>query len=238
MKKQLTVCLLALLPMLSFAHSADSSSGFHPQLNAYLEYGYNYTWRSYGDLEVQAQLPINPYFEMDAVAHLSTANLYTLSADLRPKFPLPYGNMYVETKLIYRAVVRNRIHNMSSALSIGYKCDYVRFQLGAYIIMFGEFNRDWHSNTEVFIEAPSMIYALEAWVRPQTSVWNLNLRISNYNDYSIERVWQPLFAIGGRYDINNHLKMLAEVELKPTGMFHLDASFYGITARVGVGYKF
>ena len=238
MKKQITLLLFSLLPLLSVAKTTDTTSEFHPQLNVWLEYGYNYTWRNYGNLELQAQLPLNPYFEMDAAAHLSTANVYSISADFRPKFPLPYGHLYLETKLVYRAVARNQIHNMSSAFSFGYRCDYVRFQLGAYLIMFGEFNRDFHGNTEVFIESPSITYALEAWVRPQTSVWNMNLRISNYNDYSIERAWQPLFAIGGRYDINQHLKVLAEVECKPTGMFHLNASFYGITARVGVGYKF
>ncbi len=228
----------AILPFIVMAEEAEQEFKFRPQINAFVEYGYNYTWRNYGNLEVKALMPVNKHFEVDAVAHFSTANVYSLGADFRPVFPLPTGDLYLETKLAYRAIVRNRMQNLSAAFSVGYRMDYVRFQLGAYSIMFAEFNRNWHGDTEVFIEAPSMLYALEVWVRPQTSIWNINLRVSNYNDYSIERVWQPLFALGGRYDFNRHLKLLAEVECKPTGMFHLDASFYGITARVGVGYKF
>lgn len=217
---------------------AENISGFKPRLNGFIEYGYNYTWRSYCNIEASANLPFNPYFDMDAVLHYSTADLYTLGADLRPKFPLPVGELYLETKMIYRAITRNQMQNLSAALSLGYRHDHVRVQLGAYSIMLAEFDRNWHGNTEVFIEAPSLLYAIEVWVRPQANPWNINLRVSNYNDYSIERVWQPLFALGGRYDINEHVRVLAEAECKPTGMFHLDASFYGITARVGASYKF
>lgn len=235
--RKLLFAFLTILPLALHAEEADNNI-FRPQVNVFAEYGYNYTWRHYADLGLQALMPINKHFELDAIAHFSTANIYTVGADFRPLFPLTVGDLYLETKLSYRAIVRNQIQNLSGAFSIGYRMDYVRVQLGAYSIMFAEFNRDWHGNSEVFIEAPSLLYALEVWVRPQSSIWNINLKVSNYNDYSIERLWQPLFAIGARYDFNQHLKLLTEIECKPTGMFHLDASFYGITGRIGVGYKF
>ena len=229
--------IVSALWLLSLSINAQNYS-FKPQICAFLEYGYNYTWAHYGNAELQVNLPVNPYFEANAMTHLSTANVYSFAANARPQFPLSVGKIYLETKFTYRAIVRNQMQDLSAAFSIGYQMDYVRFQIGTYSKMFAEFNRNLHSNTEIFIEAPSLLYALEIWVRPQDNPRNINLRIANYNDYSIERMWQPLFALGGKYSLNNNLAIIAEAELKPTGMFHLDASFYGITTRAGIAYQF
>ena len=36
------------------------------------EYSYNNTWGHHGNLDIQALMPFNPYFEMEAKAQLST----------------------------------------------------------------------------------------------------------------------------------------------------------------------
>lgn len=62
--------------------------------------------------------------------------------------------------------------------------------------------------------------------------------ISNVDDYQMERMWQPLFMVGAWYDVTNNWRLNFGVQCKPTGMFHLDATFYGATARAGFTYRF
>lgn len=207
------------------------------ELRAFATYGYNYTWEHYGNFDFLVRVPLNRHFELDAAAELSTANLYTLSADARPLFPLTVGELYIDTRLLYRAVVRNRMHELSASLGLGYRMDYVDVQLGVYTRSMFEFNRDWHSEDEIVTEPFGFLYSIEVFVRPQSSNWNLSFRISDTDDFQIERMWQPLFMIGGRYSPTERLSVLMQAQCKPTGMFHLNASFYGAQFRAGISYK-
>ncbi len=207
-------------------------------LTAYADYGYNYTWENYGGASLVAYLPINPYFEAEVGARLLSSNVHTFQADIRPVFPLPVGALYLSTHVIYTASFRNRIQDVAASIGIGYRMDYVNVQFGLQTRMIDSFGRTPHATDHIIYEAPHLLYGVEAFVRPQTSVWNLSLRMANYDDFQIERMWQPLFRIGGRYDIDNHWRVLADVTCKPTGMFHLNASFYGLQARAGFSYRF
>lgn len=207
------------------------------ELRAYALYGYNLTWQHYGALDLWARVPINPHFELDAATRVATANVYSLSVDARPLFALPVGEMYIDTRLRYQAIVRNRIHEAAAALSLGYRMDYVDVEIGMFTRLMSAFHREWHSEEEILTEPIDMLYSLEVFVRPQSSRWNLSLRISDFDDYQIERMWQPLFMLGGRYSPTERLSVLLQAQCKPTGMFHLNAAFYGATIRAGVSYK-
>ena len=207
------------------------------ELRAFGMYGYNYTWGHYGGVDLSACVPINQHFELSAAVEASSANLYTIVADARPLFPLSVGALYLDTRVQYKAVVRNRMHEALGAFALGYRMDYVDVELGMYSRLMSEFGRDWHSEDEILVEPLGFLYSIEVFVRPQTSRWNLSLRFSDCDDYQVERLWQPLFMLGGKFSPTEKLSVLAQVQIKPTGMFHLDASFYGATARVGVSYK-
>ena len=94
------------------------------------EYSYNKTWGHHGNLDVQSLLPFNDYFEMEAKVQLSSANVYSGALQFRPKFELPVGEMFIETDLYYRAVVRNQLGDLTAALGVGYRMDYVSVTLG------------------------------------------------------------------------------------------------------------
>ena len=205
------------------------------RLGANIGYGYNYTWNHYAWVDIAASLPINTYFEMDALAQLNIANIYTVSLDMRPKFPVNVGEIFLETKLLYRAVVRNRIHDFTGGFSFGYRMDYISLQLGIAGRLIEDMDVDWHTESSIAFE-PTVLYGVEVFVRPQANPWNLSFAIANYDNYQMERFFQPLFMINSRVDLNNYIRLNMGVECKPTGMFHLDASFYGIHAFVGLAF--
>ena len=237
MKKTL---LFLLLSALSAALSA-ANPGFGERkysLSGMVEYSYNKTWGHHANFDIQSLMPINPHFEMEARLQFSTANVYSGALQIRPKFELPVGELFLETDVYYRAIARNRIGDITAALGVGYRMDYVSITLGVFSRVIDDWNRSWYNEESFVVEPFNLLYRLEVFCRPQNNNWNLSFMFSNIDDYQMERMWQPLFGIGAWYDINEHWRLNFMAQCKPTGMFHLDATFYGATGRVGFTYRF
>ena len=207
-------------------------------LTGMVEYSYNTTWGHHANFDIQSLMPINAHFEMEAKLQFSTANVYTGVVQLRPKFELPVGELFVETDVMYKAVARNRMGDITAALGVGYRMDYVSITLGVFSRVIDDWDRSWHSEENFVVEPFNLLYRIEAFCRPQNNNWNLSFLFSNVDAYQMERMWQPLFGIGAWYDINEHCRLNFSAQCKPTGMFHLDATFYGATGRVGFTYRF
>ncbi len=207
-------------------------------ISGMVEYSYNTTWSHHGNFDIQALMPINPHFEMEAKLQLSTANVYTGALQLRPKFELPVGELFIETDMMYKAVMRNRMGDITALIGVGYRMDYVSFTIGSFTRIVDDYDRDWHQMDNYVVEPFNLMYRLEVFCRPQTNNWNLSFLFSNMDDYQMERMWQPIFAIGAYYDVTEHWRINMGVQCKPTGMFHLDATFYGATCRAGFSYRF
>ena len=202
------------------------------------EYSYNKTWGHHGNFDIQSLMPINQHFEMEAKLQFSTANVYTGTLQLRPKFELPVGEMFIETDLMVKAVARNRLSDLTAALGVGYRMDYVSVTLGVFSRIMSDWDRSWYSNESYVAEPFNLLYRLEVFCRPQNNPWNLSFMFSNVDDYQMERMWQPLFSVGAWYDVTDNWRIVAFAQCKPTGMFHLDATFYGATLRAGFSYRF
>ena len=203
-----------------------------------VEYSYNTIWFHHANFDVQALMPINPHFEMEAKLQFSTANVYTGGLQLRPKFELPVGELFVETDIMYRAIARNRMGDLTAGLGLGYRMDYVSVTLGVFSRVLDNWDRSWYNDETYIVEPFNIMYRIEVFCRPQTSPWNLSFMFSNVDDYQMERMWQPLFSVGAWYDVTNNWRLNFAAQCKPTGMFHLDATFYGAMFRTGFTYRF
>ena len=233
-------CLTALAVILALPIYA-ANPGFGDRrysVSGLAEYSYNKTWSHHANFDVQALLPFNPYFEMETKLQFSTANVYTGVVQLRPKFEMPVGEIFVETDILYKAVARNRISDITAALGLGYRMDYVSVTLGLFSRVISDWNRSWYTEDAYVAEPFNLLYRLEVFCRPQNNPWNLSFMFSNVDDYQMERMWQPLFSLGAWYDFNDHCRLNLATQCKPTGMFHLDATFYGATFRAGFTYRF
>ena len=70
-------------------------------------YGHNLSYGSMANFDIDAYMPINPYFDMQANLRMSTANYHSVGVQLRPKFALPKGEMYLEDRVMARFVARD-----------------------------------------------------------------------------------------------------------------------------------
>jgi len=230
--------LFAFVPMCLWAAAKPGFGERKYSITGMAEYSYNTTWGHHGNFDIQALMPINPHFEMEAKLQFSTANVYTGGLQIRPKFELPAGELFIETDVMYRAIARNRVGDITASLGIGYRMDYISITLGVFSRVLNDWDRSWYSDESFVVEPFNLLYRVEVFCRPQNNNWNLSFLISNVDDYQMERMWQPLFAVGAWYDITDHWRLNFGAQCKPTGMFHLDATFYGATFRTGFSYRF
>lgn len=237
MKKSLTL-FFCILPLVAFSAGNPGFGERRYSVTGMMEYSYNTVWGHHANFDVQALMPVNPYFEMEAKLQFSTANVYTGALQLRPKFELPVGELFVETDVLCRAVARNRVTDLTAALGVGYRMDYVSVTLGVFGRLITNWDRSWYTDENNLVEPFNMLYRLEVFCRPQTNPWNLSFLFSNVDDYQMERMWQPLFGVGAWYDATDHWRINLSAQCKPTGMFHLNATFYGATVRAGFSYRF
>ncbi len=210
------------------------------QYSVRLNIGYlhNTTYGSHAGFDIGAFMPIHQHFEMQADVRLTTANTYAFGVQVRPKFFVPVGEIFLEGRILSGLYHRDGFNDFTQAIGIGYRMDYVSVQLGMSTRIIMNHPYDWHDGSNIIVEPFNLCYRVEAFVRPQTSPWNISLCISNMTDYQIERVWQPIFMANGRYDIDSHWQVNLSALCKPTGMFHLNAKYYAAEVRAGFAYNF
>ena len=201
-------------------------------------YGHNLTYGSMANFDIDAFMPINQHFEMQANVRTSTANYHRIGVQLRPKFALPKGELYLEDRLMARLIARDEVNEFLHAISLGYRMQYVDVQVGLInrVIMPLPYERN--TLDKYIVEPFQLLYRLECFVRPVTSPWNIAIAISNADDYMIERPWTPMLYLGGWYDIDSHWRLRLSGKYKNAGMFHMNAHYYAAEVRVGGEYRF
>ena len=234
MKKRIIITFVGVLAL--FSNPLCASEQYSISLD--MGYGHNLTYGSFANFDLGAYMPLNTHFEMQANVRMSTANTYAVGVQMRPKFALPVGEMYIEDRLLTNFIRRDKSLDFVHALSVGYRMQYVNVQLGMTNRVMLPPTYELRSGDTFVCEPFDLLYRLEVYVRPATSVWNLSLALANVDEYQIERMWQPMFYLGGWYDIDEHWRISLNGKLKLAGMFHLNAHYYASEVRVGAEYKF
>lgn len=207
-------------------------------VSLHIGYGNNLTYGSMANFDIGAYMPIHQHFDMQANLRFSTADTYVIGVQLRPKFTLPVGQLYLEDRILTNIVARDSYNDFVHSLSVGYMMQYVNVQIGVFTRVIIPLPYEYRTGDEMILEPFNVLYKVEAFVRPKTSPWNISLCIANIDQYQMERVWQPMFYLGGWYDINEHWRVRLSGKLKLAGMFHLNAHYYASEIRVGAEYKF
>ena len=229
------LCSLLLAPA-AMAQVQPSDSQYAVSLH--VGYAHNLTYGSYANFDIDAYMPINPYFEMQANVRTSTANVHTLGVQLRPKFELPKGELYLEDRLMARFIARDQVNEFLHAISLGYRMQYVNVEFGLINRVMMPLPYERNTLNKFIVEPFQLLYRVEGFVRPMTSPWNIAIAISNADNYMIERPWTPMLYLGGWYDVDEHWRVRLSGKYKNAGMFHMNAHYYAAEVRVGAEYRF
>ena len=238
MKKLFFILALGSLLFATMAMAQVQPGDTTYSVSLHAGYGHNLTYGSMANFDIDAFMPINQHFEMQANVRTSTANYHSIGVQLRPKFALPKGELYLEDRLMARLIARDEVNEFLHAISLGYRMQYVDVQVGLInrVIMPLPYERN--TLDKYIVEPFQLLYRLECFVRPVTSPWNIAIAISNADDYMIERPWTPMLYLGGWYDIDSHWRLRLSGKYKNAGMFHMNAHYYAAEVRVGAEYRF
>lgn len=201
-------------------------------------YGWNETWKGYGGVDVMGYMPFHKYFEATAAAEVHSPAVVSFSATARPKYQLSVGELFADGSFYYRHLSSYDVADIDFAVSAGYRMDYVSAQLGVVSHVTCDLEHSGGSGSDSVRDPVSLLYRFAFNVRPASSCWNAGAGVANYTDFEYENTLGPLFFLHGRYDIGDRISVILRGELKPAGVFHMNAQFWGISFRLGASYSF
>lgn len=227
------VCIVA-IPL--YADSFYKDSTYSISFN--VDYAYNHAWSHHSDFVVSGFFPINSNFELSTSVGASTPNAYTLDARLRPKFSLPYGELYVQSDIWYRAIVRDQLYDLSGALGLGYRFDYANLYIGCGIRLLSPIHQESHSLSKAIIEPYNVVYQIDIFTRPTTNKWNLYFTFTNISETQMLRTFDPQLLVNALYHFDTHWTMQIGGQCQFAGLSNNAPTYYGHRVKMKVTYNF
>ena len=133
-----TTLVVLIISVLGLSSSVSAHNAYRDtcySVGASGGYAYNIIYGHHGVFDVNAFLPVNPHFEGEINLHATTANTYAVAISAQPKFPIrrngkDYGEILMDTRLMYELFLRNRIHGLAASFAVGYRWDYIYVKVG------------------------------------------------------------------------------------------------------------
>ena len=199
--------------------------------------GYNNTFKWYGGADVKGVLHVdNTDFTLNLEA--LTAKTYSLGMTVSQSFEVcSNGFLFLDGTLHSRIFSIYKTYEFVYAGSVGFRMRHFSAQVGLFSRTIDAFGRDWHSLENYVTEPFNLLYKMKISVMGFDNPWDVYLIGSNYNDFEYERMWEPIFSLGGRYDFKERWSAVAEGTLEAAGIFHGTVKFYEAVMRIGIKYK-
>lgn len=233
MKKSLLVLIALTAVLLPFPSSARTAG---LEGTAALAGGYNPVWGGYGGVDLRARASLNDYLSVAGDFEGLYSGIFAGGLSARPSACFGQGRLYLDTGVLYKR--SDGIFDFVSHGSIGWESKHFDVSLGLFSRTVGSLSRDIHSTEEMIGEPFNVAYKVRYSLKGEDSGWDIWGGITDHTAYEFERHWSPIFYLGGRYALKDDLQLFCQTEVKPTGMFHLNACFYGVVCRMGVSFSF
>ncbi|MGN0033459.1 MAG: hypothetical protein ACI358_06775 [Candidatus Limimorpha sp.] len=215
-----------------------SSQDFSSEISAQAIGGYSNTWNYYSGLDLKGSLHVR---NIDLCINVETLskNTYSLGFTVSPYMMLnDKAKLFMDGTLHSRLFTSYRTYEFVYAFSFGLKMRHFSAQVGLFSRAIDDMDRQWHDTDNYVAEPFNLLYRVVISIMGFDNGWDIFLSGSDFNEFEYERMWEPILSLGGRYDINDKISAVAECTLKPSGMFHLVASFYSVWMKAGITYKF
>ena len=195
--------------------------------------GQNRTWAGYGGGALQASLPVWEHLDIQAGLQGLSSGVMTGLLHIQPVFPLKEGELFADVTGYYGGFYKYSTKEWLAGGSFGWRNAHVSAQVGLSVRWILDRN-----GAGKIVEPIDPLYRIAYRLKTDDAPWNLTGGMANYTRYQVERAMQPVFFLEGRYRLSQQLSLIGEVNIKPTGMFHLTATWYGFSAGLGISYRF
>lgn len=199
--------------------------------------GYSNTYKWYGGADLKGVLHVDNT-DISLNFEALTAKTYSFGLTVTTSFKVcNKGFVFLDGTLHSRLFAKYRIYEFVYAGSVGFRMNHFSAQFGVFSKTMDAVDRDWHSLNNYVTEPFNLLYKVKISVMGFDHPWDVYVVGANFNDYEYERMWEPIFSIGGRWDFKEKWSAVAECTMEPAGMFHGTVKFYEAMLRMGVKYK-
>lgn len=224
---------LGVLPMAAGGPGETARDGSPAEVALLGIGGQNRTWAGYGGGALRATVPIRDRVTLLAGLQGLSPGVMTGLLQAQPSFPLQKSELFADVTGYYGGFYNYDTREWLAAGSLGWRNGHFSAQVGLSV----RWIRDTDSSDKI-VEPVDPIYRIAYRLKADDAPWNLSGGMANYTHYQVERAMQPVFFLEGRYRLSQQLSLIGEVNVKPTGMFHLTATWYGFSAGLGISYRF
>lgn len=206
-------------------------------LGSYGEYEYNRTEGSNCALAIFGDYQLNEYFTAGlglkgTLGYPLSINLYWQADLLQAKC----GTLYLENRYLYRLFPNYKLQEYNGLLDFGWRNRHFNFQLGLCNRYIAEIPLRLDGGMGTIFEPMNVIFCVEGNVFDQSHPWNIGGRISNFDDFIIERVSVFIYCVKGYYALNDNLRLTGEVCFHPCGNLNLSAQGNGLETHIGISW--
>lgn len=206
-------------------------------LRSYADYEYTRTGGNGYSLALLADYQFNDYFKggvsvQGTLGYPLAMNLYWQADLLQAKC----GTLYLENRYLYRLFPNYKLQEYNGALDLGWKNRHFNFQLGLCNRYIAEIPLRLDGGMGTILEPMNIIFCVEGNVFDQSHPWNIGGRISNFDDFIIERFTVFIYCITGYYELNENLRLTGEACFNPCGNLNLSSQSNGFDICVGISW--
>ncbi len=206
-------------------------------LRSYGEYEYTRTEGSNVALAVFGDYQLNDYFTAGVslkgtLSYPLAMNLYWQADLLQAKS----GTLYLENRYLYRLFPNYNLQEFNGLLDLGWRNRHFNFQLGLCNRYTAEIPLRQDGGMGTIFEPMNVTFCIEGNVFDDSHPWNIGGRISNFDDFIIERVSIFIYCITGYYELNDNLRLTGEVCFHPSSNLNLSAQPNGIETHFGISW--
>lgn len=195
--------------------------------------GQNRTSAGFGGGALQVNLPAWKHLDIQSGFQGLSSGIMTGLLHVQPVFPLKKGALFADVTGYYGGFYKYGINEWLTAGSVGWRNEHISAQIGLSVRWILD-----RGGTDKVVEPVDLFYRIAYRLKADNDPWNLTGGVANYSRYQVERATEPVFFLEGCYRLGNRLSLTGELDIKPTGMFHLTASWYGFCAGIGLSYRF
>lgn len=230
-----TKYLILTLGWLIFSNAAFAQKPSEITLSGGMAAGYNPIWGAYIGNDFSAQASFGSQLDLGGQLEILSPGIVSGGFSARPKIRLKRSFLYLDGSILYKSFPSG-MYDYVSAGSLGWRFTHWDVQLGMYSRVIGDRNIDLHSEDEKICEPFNVLYRIQYNLKGDDSSWDAYAGLSNFTAFEYERHYSPIFYLGGSAGLTKHLGLYGELDIKPSGMFHLTAAAYGIVGRLGITY--
>lgn len=228
------MCLLLLYVLPCVRASGQTEKG-HGVL-AFGTVGHNYAGGAYGALAAIGTYHYGDGFALRGGLECSTFCKFSAMTGWESGMAVGECQLRFVTYCLWRRFSLWKTDEFSNRIGLRLMRNGWSVQMGLAWRTMTQAGVNWLNHSTDFLFEPfNLMYEVcHTWRLGKRKEWAVSARVSDFDDFVMDRAYQPQFSVEGRWKVRQHAELFGRAVVHPTGMFSLSANYYEAMMNIGV----